>query len=397
MSPNTISFSERVKSLSPSTTLAINQRAKDMSAAGIDIISFSVGEPKFKVPEHILNAGKKAFDDGKLQYTAAGGIKDLRAAVAERYNLKWGSDYTWKDSIITVGAKHGLFNIAFVLFRPGDEIIVPVPYWLTYPEINTMNSAKNVYLPLSIDEEMVLTAERLASAVTSKTRAVIVNTPSNPSGAVIPKAELEKIAALAVDKDFYVIFDECYEKFIFEGDPHFCLAAMDKKIREKIILVNSASKTYGLTGLRIGYITGPREIIAKMDELQSHQTSNPCSIAQYTALAALKGDQNFLDELLTKYRERADYMFNEFKSIDGIKVFKPKGAFYILPDVNGLIKRSGFKNDLEFTEKMIENAHITAVPGSCFGLDGFLRFSFVEEIETVKEGVNRFKAFVQSL
>lgn len=394
---SSISFSERVSSLSPSTTLAINQRAKDMKAAGIDIISFSVGEPKFDVPKHIIDGGKKAFDDRRLQYTAAGGIKDLRAAVAEKYNAKWGSDYNWQNTIITVGAKHGLFNLAFVLFRPGDEVIIPVPYWLTYPEINTMNSAKTVYLPLSIEEDMVLTAERLKTVLTSKTRAVLVNTPSNPSGAVIPKNELEKIAALAIEKDFYIIFDECYEKFIFEGDPHFSLAALDKKSREKVLLVNSASKTYGLTGLRIGYITGLQEIIKKMDELQSHQTSNPCSIAQYTALAALKGDQNFLDELLVKYRERADYMFNEFKAIEGIKVFKPKGAFYIFPDVSVLIKRGGFKNDLEFTEKLIEGAHITAVPGSCFGMEGYLRFSFVEDIKTVMEGVARFKKFAQSI
>jgi aspartate aminotransferase len=393
---SSISFSDRVSSLSPSTTLSINQRAKDMKAAGIDIISFSVGEPKFDVPKHILDAGKKAFDDGKLQYTAAGGIKDLRTAVADRYNSKWGSDYKWQNTIITVGAKHGLFNLAFVLFRAGDEVIIPVPYWLTYPEINMMNSAKTVYLPLSIEEDMVLTADKLAKAVTSKTRAVIVNTPSNPSGAVIPKDELEKITALAVEKDFYIIFDECYEKFIFEGDPHFCLAALDKKSREKVLLVNSASKTYGLTGLRIGYITGQQEIISKMDELQSHQTSNPCSVAQWTALAALKGDQNFLDELLIKYRERADYMFDEFKAIQDVKVFKPKGAFYIFPDVSSLIKRGGFKNDLEFTERLIEQAHITAVPGSCFGMEGYLRFSFVEDIKTVKEGVNRFKKFVQS-
>jgi len=390
-------FSERVHSITSSTTLSINQRAKDLKASGVDIISFSVGEPRFDVPKHILDAGKKAFDDNKLQYTAAGGIKDLRAAVAERYNKTWGSDYKWQNTIITVGAKHGLFNLAFVLFRPCDEIIVPAPYWLSYPEINAMNGAKSVYLPLSIEEDMILTAERLTSAITPKTRAVIVNTPSNPSGAVIPRRELEKIAALAVEKDFYIIFDECYEKFVFQGEPHFCLAACDGKVREKTLLVNSASKTYGLTGLRIGYITGPLDIIGKMDEVQSHQTSNPCSIAQWTALAALKGDQNFLDDLLIKYRERADLMYEEFKRIDGVKVFKPKGAFYIFPDVSDLIERGGFKDDLEFAERLIEEAHITAVPGSCFGMDGYLRFSFVEDIETVKEGVRRFKEFVQSV
>lgn len=390
-------FSDRVHSITPSTTLSINQRAKDMKAAGIDIISFSVGEPKFKVPEHILNAGKKAFDENKLQYTASGGIKELRTAVADRYNKMWGSDYSWRNSIITVGGKHGLFNIAFVLFRPGDEIILPAPYWLSYPEINVMNGAKNVLLPLSIEEDMILTAEKVASAVTPKTRAVIVNTPSNPSGAVIPREELEKIAEMAVEKDFYIIFDECYEKFVFQGEPHFSLAACGGKVREKTLLVNSASKTYGLTGLRIGYITGPEDIIAKMDEVQSHQTSNPCSIAQYTALAALKGDQNFLDELLDKYRERADLMFEEFRKIEGVKVFKPKGAFYFFPDVSELIKRGGFKNDLEFTERLIEKANITAVPGSCFGMEGYLRFSFVEDIETVREGVRRFGEFARSL
>jgi aspartate aminotransferase len=244
---------------------------------------------------------------------------------------------------------------------------------------------------------MILTAEKLASVITSKTRAVIVNTPSNPSGAVIPKKELEKIAALAVEKDFYIIFDECYEKFVFQGEPHFCLAACDGKVREKTLLVNSASKTYGLTGLRIGYITGPLDIISKMDEVQSHQTSNPCSIAQWTALAALKGDQNFLDDLLIQYRERADFMYEEFKAIARIKVFKPKGAFYIFPDVSDIIEKGGFKNDLEFTDRLIKEAHITAVPGSCFGMEGYLRFSFVEDIETVKEGVRRFKEFVRSV
>jgi aspartate aminotransferase len=389
-------FADRVNSITPSTTLSINQQAKDLKASGVDIISFSVGEPKFDVPKHILDAGKKAFDDNKLQYTAAGGIKELRTAVVERYNKNWGSDYKWQNTIITVGAKHGLFNLAFVLFSPGDEIIVPVPYWLSYPEINTMNEARNVYLPLSVEEDMILTAERLASVITSKTRAVIVNTPSNPSGAVIPRGELEKIAALAIEKDFYIIFDECYEKFVFQGEPHFCLAACDSKVREKTLLVNSASKTYGLTGLRIGYITGPLDIINKMDEVQSHQTSNPCSIAQWTALAALKGDQNFLDALLMQYRERADFMYEEFRAIGGIKVFKPKGAFYIFPDVSSLIKKGGFRNDLEFADRLIREAHITAVPGSCFGMEGYLRFSFVEDIETVKEGVQRFKEFARA-
>ncbi len=390
-------FPEKINAVAPSSTLAINQKANELKASGVDMISFSVGEPKFDVPAHIIDAGKKAFDDGLLNYTAASGIKPLREAVAKMYNDRYGCDYKWDNTVITVGAKHGLFNLLYVLLFPGDEVVVPVPYWVTYPEIVTMCEGKNVFLPLSIEEDMVLTADKLSKVITPKTKAVFVNTPSNPSGAVIGKDELEKIAKLAVEKDFYIIFDECYEKFIFEGDPHFGLAQMGPEVRERTIMVNSASKTYGLTGLRIGYITGPTEIIKKMSIVQSHQTSNPSSVAQYAVLAALEGDQDFLDDLLEEYRKRADYIYSEFKNIDGIKVFKPKGAFYIFPDISELIKKGGFENDLQFTEALIENAHISAVPGSSFGMDGFLRFSFVASLEQVKEGVSRFKKFVETL
>jgi aspartate aminotransferase len=392
-----IQFAKRVLDISPSTTLSINQKTIELKNEGVDIISFSVGEPKFKVPKHILDAAKKALDDGFVNYTPAGGIKELRIAVAEMYNKKYGSDYTWENTIITVGAKHGLFNLAFVLFLPGDEIIVPVPYWVSYPEMVKMAEAKNVFLPLSMEEGLILTASRLEKVITSKTKAVFVNTPNNPSGAVIPKEELDKIVKLAVERDLYILFDECYEKFVFGKEGHCSLASYDSDVRSRTILVNSASKTFGLTGLRIGYITAQKDIIKKMNMVQSHQTSNPCSVAQKTVLAALQGDQNFLNRLIEEYASRADALYKEFNSIDGVRAFKPDGAFYIFPDVSGLIKRGGFKNDLEFVEVLLEKANISAVPGSSFGMDGYLRFSFVESREKVNEGIRRFKEFANKI
>jgi aspartate aminotransferase len=392
-----IVLSDRVKSITPSSTLSINQKTLEMKANGIDVISFSVGAPKFDVPEHIINAGKKAFEERHLHYTPAGGIKELREAVAKRYNDMYGCNFTWKNSIITVGAKHGLFNIAYVLYLPGDEIIVPVPYWVSYPEINKMVGAKNVFVHMSLDNNMVLTAEKVERAISKKTKALLVNTPCNPTGAVIPGKELEKIAELAVKHNFYIIYDECYEKFIFEGDPHVSLASFGKEVRERTLLANSASKTYGLTGLRIGYITGPEEIIKMLNVVQGHQTSNPCSVAQHTVLAALRGRQDFLDDLLVQYKERADFAYKEFNSLDGVKAFKPSGAFYIFPDITELIKKGNFKNDVEFVEELIDKAHISVVPGSAFGMEGFLRFSFVEDINTVKEGIRRFKEFSANL
>ena len=390
-------FSDRVKSITPSSTLAINQKTMEMKAKGVDVISFSVGAPKFDVPEHIIEAGKKAFDDGHLHYTPAGGIKELREAVADRYNSMYGCDYTWENTIITVGGKHGLFNIAYVLYLPGDEIIVPVPYWVSYPEINKMVGAKNVFVQLELEEDMILTVEKVKSVLSKKTKAVLVNTPSNPTGAVIPKAELEKIAVLAVEHDFYIIYDECYEKFIFEGDPHVSLASFGAEVRERTMLVNSASKTYGMTGLRIGYITGPKDIIKMMNTVQGHQTSNPCSVAQHTVLAALRGRQDFLDDLLLQYKERAEFAYKEFNSIDGVRAIKPAGAFYIFPDISGLIEKGGFEDDIDFVNNLIDKANISVVPGTAFGMKGFFRFSFVEDMKTVKEGIRRFKDFAESL
>lgn len=379
-------LSDRIQKLRPSATLAINAKAIELQKQGVDIIKFGTGEPDFDTPEHIKQAAKDALDQGFTKYTAATGITELKAAVADKFKRDNQIICAPQDVIITVGGKHALYNIFMALLNSGDEVLLPSPYWVSYADqilvcggvVKTIDTRPNRFK---------LTAQMVEEAIAPKTKLLILNSPSNPTGMVIEKEEILKIAELARKHNFYVISDEVYEYFLYDNKNHFSIASLPE-MKELVFTVNAVSKTYSMTGWRIGYMTGPKEFIKAISSLQSHSTSNPCSIAQKAALAALTGPQDSIQTMLNEFQVRRDYVHETFNKIPGIKLDKPEGAFYAFPNISGTGHDS-----FAFTELMMEKAKVAVVPGGAFGEEGndYIRFSFASSMDHIKEGISRIE------
>lgn len=391
-------LSDKALGISPSMTLKISAMAKKMQDEGKDVIEFGAGEPDFDTPENIRNAAKKALDLGLTRYTNASGTPELRNAVAKRLKNKYGLEYSAADIVISNGAKHSLFNIFASILNPGDEVIIPVPYWLTYPELVRMSDGIPVFL--ETDSTFKATAESIKSVITPKTKALILNSPSNPCGAVYTKKELEGIAKAALEAGIFVVSDEIYDELIYEGT-HTSIASLGKEIKDNTIIVNGMSKTYAMTGWRLGYTASTPEIAKVMGAYQSHAASNPNSIAQYAGIEALNGPQDSVEKMREAFSKRRVLMCDLINKIDGLSCSLPAGAFYVMMDISKIIgRKSGdmvIKGSLDFTEALLKETLTAVVPGISFGADNYIRLSYATSETNIIKGIKRISGFVGSL
>jgi aspartate aminotransferase len=381
--------SKRVSSVAPSLTLAITAKAKQMKAEGIDVIGFGSGEPDFDTPENIKQAAIKAIQDGFTKYTPASGIIELKKAVAAKLKKDNNLDYEASQVVISCGAKHTIYNIIQAICDEGDEVLIPAPYWLSYPEMVKLASGTPVIMETKEEQEFKINPSILEKYITDKTKVLILNSPSNPTGIVYSQEELQAIADFMEDKDIYVISDEIYEYITYE-EKHVSIASLSDKLFEKTIVVNGHSKAYSMTGWRIGYMAGPKAIVAAVSSLQSHSTSNPTSIAQIAALEALNGEMTEVEEMVVEFKKRRDYMVDRLNAMNGITCLKPKGAFYVFPNITGLNKGSS----MEISEKLLNEANIAVVPGIAFGNDSHLRLSYATSLDLIEEGMNRLENWI---
>jgi aspartate aminotransferase len=393
-------LSGRARSIGASPTLALDAKTKALIREGVDVISFGVGEPDFDTPGHIKNAAIDSINAGFTKYTPASGIAELKEAVCAKFQKDNDLEYKPSEILVSSGAKHSIYNAVQVLCDDGDEVIIPAPYWVSYPEMVNLAGGRPVILHAGIESGFKVTAEQLERAVTPKTSLMILNTPSNPTGAIYTKEELERIAEVCVEHNIAVISDEIYEKLVYEGQ-HVSFASVSPEAKAITVTVNGVSKAYAMTGWRIGYAAGPEMAIKAMSNLQSHSTSNAASISQKAALAGLVGPQEPLETMRVEFKKRRDYMVKRLNEMPGFKCLTPPGAFYVYPDVSELIgKKIAGKpvtNDSALADILLDDARIAAVPGKAFGTQGNLRFSYATSMKKIEEGLNRLAEVLKSL
>ncbi len=394
-------IADRVAGIAPSLTLAITAKAKALKEAGEPVVSFGAGEPDFNTPDYIMDAAKTAMDKGCTKYTPSAGLMPLRKAICEKFKKDNGLDYEPSQIIVSNGAKHSLFNACFATIEPGDEVIIPAPYWLTYPELVGVCGGKPVFVKASKENGFKITAEQLKAAITPKTKMLIFNCPSNPTGAVYTKEEVDAIAAVCEEAGIYVVSDEIYEKLVYDGAKSYSIANYSEKMKDLTITVNGVSKTYAMTGWRIGYLAAPKDVAKAIDSFQSHATSNPNSIAQYATMAALGASAESVEEMVNVFAARRKAMLERMDKIDGVSYVTPHGAFYVMMVVDGLYgKKSGDKvieNSIDFAAELLEKEKVAVVPGISFGAEDCVRLSYSLSMEDLLEGLNRIDKFVQSL
>ncbi len=391
-------FARRVSELSPSPTLAITAKAKELKSQGIDVVGLGAGEPDFNTPEHIINAATQSMKEGKTKYTPAGGIPELKQAVIEKLKRDNGLDYQPNQVIITIGAKHALFNFFQVICDPGDEVIIPVPYWVSYPEQVKLAEGKPVYVDGKKENNYKITPNQLDAAITSKTKAFILNSPSNPTGIIYSKEELEGIADVCKKHDILIVSDEIYEKLIYEDAEHFSIASLNEDSYKRTVVINGVSKPYSMTGWRIGYAAGDEKIIKAMTGIASHSTSNPVSFAQYGAVEAISGSQDDLIKMRSEFDKRRKAVLEIIHNISGLKPIAPKGAFYVFIDISEILHHNGknFANADEWAKALLDEAKVAVIPGSGFGAPNFIRISYATSLEQLQEGMKRIKEFINA-
>ncbi|MGH7998306.1 MAG: pyridoxal phosphate-dependent aminotransferase [Brasilonema sp.] len=385
-------LAQRVSQVAPSITLAIAAKAKAMKAEGIDVCSFSTGEPDFDSPAHVKAAAQKALDEGKTKYGAASGEPKLREAIARKLKTDNGLDYKAENVIVTNGGKHSLFNLMLALISPGDEVIIPAPYWLSYPEMVTLAGGVSVIVPTDASTGYKITPEQLRKSITSKTKLFILNSPSNPTGMVYTPEEIQAIAQIIVETDILVVSDEIYEKILYDGAKHVSIGVLGADIFERTIISNGFAKGYSMTGWRIGYLAGPVDLIKATITIQSHSTSNVCTFAQYGAIAALESSQDCVEEMRQAFAKRREVMFERLNAIPGLSCPKPDGAFYLFPDIS----KTGLKS-LDFSNTLLEKEQVAVIPGIAFGADDNIRLSYATDMATIEKGMDRLDKFVKSL
>ena len=396
-----LTLSERTLSISPSVTLAVDTRAKQLRAEGLDVIGFSAGEPDFCTPEYINDAGKFAIDAGITRYTPVAGTLDLRQKICDKFIHDNGVEYTPAEVIVSSGAKQSLFTALSAIINPGDEVLVPSPCWLSYPEMIRMAGGTPVLVHGREENNFVVTAEMMRPFVTEHTKALIINSPNNPNGCVWSRDELKAIADLAVECGFYVISDEIYEKLIYDDEKHYCMSSFGPEIKKQCIVINGVSKTYAMTGWRIGYAAGPKNIIKAMTSFQSHASSNANSIAQYAAATALSCGDKYILSMIDEYNARRRLMYRLVNEIDGLSCKLPKGAVYIMASLKEILGRSykGKKitGSTSFAETLLDEKRVAVVPALAFGDDNYVRLSYATSRQNIVEGMARIKEFVSEM
>ena len=396
-----IVLADRVLQIAPSPTLAVNAKAKALRAAGADILNFSVGEPDMSTPSHVCEAGKRAIDDGHTRYTPAPGILELREAVCARFKQMQGWEYTPEQVQVSCGGKHGLYNIFQAVLNPGDEVLIPAPYWVSYPPMVQLAGGKPVIVPLREEDGFDLDPAILERSATAKTRAIVLNSPSNPSGAVFSRSALEAVARMAYERGWLVVSDDMYEELYYgEGAvPH--ILNVEPRLKEQTVVSNGVSKSFAMTGWRIGYSAGPLDIIKAMNKIQSQSTSNPAAPSQYAALAALTGPQDFPRQLLAAFVPRRAYIVETLRALPGVSCVMPMGAFYVFPNFSAYYgKRAGgavIDGSVALADYFLGEAGVATVPGAAFGADAFIRFSFATSMEIIREGMARIAKALAAL
>jgi len=393
--PDVIALASRVTQIAPSPTLAVNAKAKALKAAGADILNFSVGEPDFDTPLHICEAGKKAIDDGHTRYTAVPGIPELRKAIAARFQADHGWDYSPEQIQVCCGGKHGLYNIFQAVINPGDEVLIPAPYWVSYPPMVQLAGGVPVSVPLREEDDFDLDPDILDRYATARTRMIVINSPSNPAGCLFSGRSLEAVGRMALERGWLVVTDDIYETITYLDSrlPHILDA--DPRLAEQTVVLNGVSKSFAMTGWRIGYCAGPGHVIKAMNKIQSQSTSNPCAPAQYAALAALTGPQDFPLTMRQAFLPRRDFFVEDLRSIPGVTCVNPRGAFYVFPNFSAYYGRSFqgkvIGDSVALADYFLDEAKVASVPGAAFGADAFIRFSFATSLEIIQEGMQRIK------
>ncbi|MGA9055307.1 MAG: pyridoxal phosphate-dependent aminotransferase [Terriglobia bacterium] len=388
-------LSERISRISVSTIATVLQKAEKLKVRDTKLADFGAGEPDFPTPDHIKKAAIQAIEEDFTKYTATGGIRELRHALVEKHAKDHGSNYTVEECLVTVGGKQAIFEAMSAALNDGDEVILPTPYWVTFLEIIKYAGGKPVLLETLESENFAVHAKGVEKLITPKTKLVVVNSPHNPTGAVVPPGEMEKLLALAVRHNLLLLSDECYSHFLYDGRKPFSLGA--SKEREHLLIVDSFSKTYAMTGWRVGFALGSTRLLANMLKLQSHSTSNPNSIAQKAALAAVHGPQAPVQMMLAEYRRRRDRVIEGLQSIPGIRCVPPHGAFYAYPNVGYYLKKDGLGDTSTLAQRLLEEAHVAVVPGSAFGTQEHIRISYATSLEHINEGLRRMAAFFSKL
>ncbi len=394
-------LSKKAMKISPSLTLAITAKAKKMKAEGIDVIGFGAGEPDFNTPKNIQQAAIKAIEAGQTRYTAASGIIELKEAVVNKFKKDNNLTYKTSQIIISTGAKQCLANIFQAILNPGDEVLIGAPYWVSYPELVQLADGVPTFVDTEESNSFKLTVEALEKAVTKNTKAMILNSPNNPTGTAYTKEELEKIATFAQKHDIIIISDEIYEKLLYGESGHISIASLSEDAYNRTIVINGVSKAYAMTGWRIGYAAASEKITSLMSNIQSHTTSNPCSISQYASVEALNGDQSEVEKMKQEFKKRRDFMVDRINSINNLSCVKPEGAFYVMVNISKVLNKEVdgkiIKDSLTFSDLLLEKEKVAVIPGIAFGVDDFIRLSYATSMENIEKGLNRIEDFVNGI
>ncbi len=394
-------LSKKAVKISTSLTLAITAKAKKMKADGIDVIGFGAGEPDFNTPINIQEAAIKAIKEGMTKYTSASGIIELKQAIIQKLKKDNNLTYVPDQIIVSTGAKQCLANVFQAILNPGDEVIIGSPYWVSYPELVKLADGEPVYVETEEIDKFKLTIENLNQAVTPKSKAIVLNSPNNPTGTVYSKKELMEIAEFAKTNNLIIISDEIYEKLLYGKNAHISIASLSEDAYKRTIVINGVSKAYAMTGWRIGYAAGSTEIVALMSNIQSHTTSNPNSIAQYASVEALNGNQDDVYKMIEQFKVRRDYMVDRINSINNLSCIKPEGAFYVMVNICNILNKSingkVIKNSISFSEILLEKEKVAVIPGIAFGVDNYIRISYATSMENIKNGLDRIARFVGSI
>ncbi len=393
-----LNISRKAEGVSPSPTLSLDAKFKQMKKQGIPVVGFGAGEPDFETPDRIKKAAIKAINDGVTRYTPASGTVELKNAICEKFKKDLGIEYTAANIVVSNGGKHSLTNVFMCICEPGDEVIIPAPYWVSYPEMVKMADGKPVFIQTREETNFKFTPEQLEEVITERTRALVLNSPSNPTGMVYTKQELETIMDIAIKNNIYVVFDEIYEKLVYEGE-HINPATFSEEAKNITIIVNGLAKAYAMTGWRIGYTASNEKLAKAMSNIQSHATSNPNSIAQAAAVEALLGDQSEIGEMCAEYVKRRNYMVERINGIEGVSCLVPSGAFYIFMNVRNLLGKEHYGRVIntaqELCDDMLERALVALVPSEGFGIDGYARLSYATSMEEIIEGLNRIEMYIK--
>lgn len=394
-------LSKKAGNISPSITLAITAKANELKKQGVDVVSFGAGEPDFNTPENIINAAIKAMKDGKTKYTPAGGILELKETICKKFEKDNNLKYKPSQITISTGAKQCLANAFMAILNPGDEVLIPIPYWVSYPELVKLADGVPVFVETKKENNYKYTVEDLEKAVSDKTKAILLNSPNNPTGTIYREDELLQIADFAKKHNLLIVSDEIYEKLIYDGEKHVSIASLNDDAFNRTLVINGVSKTYAMTGWRLGYIAASEEITKIMTSIQSHMTSNVNSITQYATIEALNGPVEDLKNMVAEFENRRNYMVDKLSKIDGVSIIKPNGAFYIMVNIsaylNTVFKGQDIKNSVDFAKVLLDEEKVAVIPGAGFGLDDYIRLSYATSMKVIETGIDRISTFLNKI